>query len=150
MGTDQRCRAGKRVCACAFRMCGNLVDVNILRSREAVILLRKVTIVAITVFVSDEFFQVYISGVAIMLFLVAHVVVRPFARPLKPTSAAMSAKKVNVSHAWLRSQWVYLCLCHLLVRFSFLLCCITLLMPHLDSGAAFRIHQPPHERNCVC
>ena len=62
--------------------------------REAVILLRKVTIVAITVFVPDEFFQVFISCFAIVLFLLAHIVVKPFSRPRKPTSSSLEQHQV--------------------------------------------------------
>jgi hypothetical protein len=99
-----------RVCACVYvhvcvgwLCCNHRDEISftlaccVCAYREAVILLRKVTIVAITVFVSDEFFQVYISGIVIVLFLVAHVVVKPFARPLKPTPATLSAQNINVS-----------------------------------------------------
>ena len=62
------------------------------------ILLRKVVIVVLAVFVQDSFFQVFICAIAIVGFLVAHIVVRPF---------TMSDATSKSSRAWLLLMFKY-------------------------------------------
>jgi hypothetical protein len=60
------------------------------RCREGVIFLRKIIVVALAVFVRDAFFQVFLSALCIVGFLLAHVLVKPFVPPEALGSPSMS------------------------------------------------------------
>jgi hypothetical protein len=59
-----------------------------------VIFLRKIIVVALAVFVRDAFFQVFLSALCIVGFLIAHILVKPFVPPEALGSPTMSTGNV--------------------------------------------------------